>query len=193
MSSNKSMHYASSDWHLDHFRALELNARPFTTLEAQADAFFAEANALPDNATLYLLGDLVIRDSVSALETFLQRFKSTLNLVFIPGNHDHRLAKVYAKYGLCTPYLEISHQLQKLCLMHFPLTEWNRGQYGSIHLFGHCHGRYEHPGRALDVGWDVEQRIFSLDELIAKALRKPIYQPCHDKNNGLLTASDVRG
>lgn len=184
------MQYITSDTHLDHERALTLNKRPFNTLVEFEDHFFKQANALPDKATLYILGDFVVMSNVTNLRRLLDRFKPTLNLVFTPGNHDHRLSPIFAEYGKVSPIVQIKHFKRKVVLSHMPMTEWNEGQYGAIHFFGHCHGRYEHHGKSLDVGWDAHQRILPLEEAMWMADVRPIYQPCHNQNNGIV---DPRG
>jgi calcineurin-like phosphoesterase family protein len=186
------MHYATSDTHLDHAKVLTLNNRPFSTLAEFEDHFFKQANALPDNATLYILGDFVVQHRPENLRRLLNRFKPALKLVFTPGNHDHRLSHVFAEYGQTSPIIEIKHFKRKVVLSHMPMTEWNQGHHGAIHLFGHCHGRYKHHGKSLDIGWDTQQRIYSLDEAIALADQNPIFQPCHSQNNGLLHVPEKR-
>lgn len=180
------MQFVTSDLHLDHFRAIEFNNRPFSSLAEMQSKIIAEINSLPDNAVLYILGDTFVKDSQSAAKGVLSQIKPTIKLVFCLGNHDHRLEKVFALYGEVHRILEVKHFKRKIVMGHMPMHEWNQGQYGSLHFYGHCHGRWQAPGKCTDVGWDVKQRILSLDEAIEMADQWPIFQPCHDINNGKL-------
>lgn len=45
-------------------------------------------------------------------------------------------------------------------LMHFPLAIWNKGHHNRVMLYGHVHGSFQHPGRALDVGMDNAFKMF---------------------------------
>ncbi len=101
------------------------------------------------------------------------------------GNHDHRMDKVYAEFGEVHRLLEVKHNGVKIVMCHFPMYEWNQGNCGAIHTYGHTHGLFKKMGKVLDVGWDAHGRILTLEEVIEIADKKVIYQPCHNKNNGL--------
>lgn len=182
--------FITSDLHIDHKKVIEFNDRPFTSVEEMRDALLEEINALPPNATLYVLGDTVVRGNRESLRWFLNRIRRDIKLVWVLGNHDDGLESVFADYGQVNYLLHLKHGDKAIVMCHYPLTEWRRGQHGAIHFFGHCHGRFEHHGKSLDVGWDVHRRILSLDEAIAMADAKPIFQPCHDQHNGLLTTAE---
>lgn len=72
---------------------------------------------------------------------------------------------------------------------HFPWTVWDKAHHGRIHLYGHVHGNYTNPSRALDVGIDNIKKIkgnfepFSEKE-ISKYMKGRIYQKVshHNKN-----------
>lgn len=178
------MQYVTSDLHLDHENAIRMNRRPFESLQQMQDSIIAEINALPDNAVLYILGDTFVRDSAQNAHRILSQIKRTLTIKWCLGNHDRRMAKVFAEYGSVHLILEVKYFSKKIVMSHMPMHEWNQGQYGSLHFYGHCHGRWQAPGRCIDIGWDVEQRILPLDEAVKMAEKFPIFQPCHDQNNG---------
>lgn len=185
--------YITSDLHLDHEKVIKFNKRPFQSIGEMQTVLLEEINALPENATLYVLGDTVIRSNRDALRWFLNRIRRDIKLVWVLGNHDDALESVFAEYGEVHYLLHLKHGDKSLVLSHYPMTEWRRGQFGAIHLHGHCHGQFENHGKSLDVGWDVHQGILSLDVAIAIADTKPIFQPCHDRNNGLLSVTQKEG
>lgn len=100
------------------------------------------------------------------LESILPRLNG--KIVLIRGNHDPRKGdSVFRKYGheVHEMYtLSVSKQLIVFC--HYPLVSWNKSHYGSIMLHGHCHGKYNGPGRILDIGWDVYGKPMDLQEII---------------------------
>jgi calcineurin-like phosphoesterase family protein len=54
-----------------------------------------------------------------------------------------------------------------IVLCHYPMAHWDRRHYGSWHLFGHCHGRFEVMGLAYDVGVDNNDFYpVSLDQVV---------------------------
>jgi len=57
-------------------------------------------------------------------------------------------------------------------------------QHGGYHLYGHTHGNYQHPGRAMDVGIDSrpngDMRPWSWEE-IDEILSKKEAMPHHGK------------
>lgn len=178
--------FITSDLHLDHEKAIYFNKRPFISVEEMQEKILGEINALPDNSTLYVLGDTVIRSNREALKRFLNRIRRDITLVWVLGNHDDGLESVFEQYGKVHYLLHVKHKDKSLVMCHYPLTEWRKGQYGAIHFYGHCHGRHEHHGKSLDVGWDVHKKILSLNEAVELANAKPTHQPCHNKNNGLI-------
>ena len=54
----------------------------------------------------------------------------------------------------------------RLVLFHYPLSEWNAGHNGSIHLYGHIHANIANVrGKALNVGYDLHGKILSFEEI----------------------------
>lgn len=179
------MEFVTSDLHLDHDNVIAYCDRPYKDIVEMRTNIIAEINALPDGAVLYILGDFTVGSKKAKLRQILDDVKKTIKLIFVLGNHDHRLADVFKEYGEVHYLLEIKYNDVKVVMCHFPMYEWNRGQHGSIHMHGHTHGNFKAPGKIVDVGWDCYKRILTLQEAFELADRHPIYQPCHNKNNGL--------
>ena len=57
-------------------------------------------------------------------------------------------------------YLEVQIDGKVICLLHYPMQEWNDRHKKSYHLFGHVHGRIPHGNSKLDVGMDYAYKIF---------------------------------
>jgi len=87
-------------------------------------------------------------------------------IVVLLGNHEkclkgalNRLNEAQMADGritlLHTPYLEVDCADVPFILSHYPLRSWNGRNHGTIHLFGHCHGKMADSGLSTDVGVDT--------------------------------------
>lgn len=170
--------FFTSDLHFYHKSILSFakEFRPFQDLDEMRQHFIDEINATcQPTDILYHLGDLYFGKSPEQLREILSEIKCRLH--FIRGNHDHNNnVKVMREFGHVEDYLELKVNGTKLILCHYPLTFWNSAHYGSSHLFGHMHGRYQAPGRAIDVGWDAHGKILSIEEALELCRAKPIHE-----------------
>ena len=125
------------------------------------------------------------------------------NIVHILGNHCNKIAnnvtlsngvKAQDVFESVHPYLELSvsssvYGKQSYNLFHFPLSIWNKGHHGRIHLFGHVHGSNAGEGRMLDVGVDNafklfgEYRPFSQEDINKYIEDKEFVQKSHHNKN----------
>ena len=102
--------------------------------------------------------------------------------VLVLGNHDEAIKKHKdellamkkqdgnALFEEICEYKEITVQQGqdkfRLVLFHYPLSEWNAGHHGSIHLYGHIHANIANiKGKALNVGYDLHGKILSFEEI----------------------------
>lgn len=72
------------------------------------------------------------------------------------------LLDVYSQdiFNSVNDYLEIIINGRKICMMHYPIDEWNDMRKNSIMLHGHIHGEKKYIKNRLDVGIDNAYRIF---------------------------------
>lgn len=96
-------------------------------------------------------------------------------------------------FKLVTPYLELTvadHSGKRTyCLMHFPITIWNKAHHDRVHLYGHVHGGYTAMNRSMDVGIDNAKRLLGeyrpfSEEEVSKYMkgREYIAMSHHNKN-----------
>lgn len=98
--------------------------------------------------------------------------------IFIFGNHDKGMRSdcIRKHFEVMTTYLEVYHNKQLICMMHYPLGEFNKCHHGAFHIHGHCHGNYKPPVpcRIMDVGVPcINYTPISLDAIIAKLSPMP--------------------
>ena len=147
--------FVISDTHFGHGNIIQLAKRPHENAPVMNKALIDNWNSVVTaRDTVYHLGDFGWRDediNVDVLSAL--RYD---RLIFIRGNHDsgitlHHMAMMGAEIR---EYCEIPYpgvKGRKICMFHYPISDWNGKFHGSIHLHGHTHsdmyGTPEVPGR----------------------------------------------
>jgi calcineurin-like phosphoesterase family protein len=144
--------YFTADTHFGHAGILHACGRPFASI-GEHDELVAEAwNAtVRPGDTVYHLGDFAIGTAEAAAAIF-RRLNGRKCLIV--GNHDrraHRLPWAEQHEGIYETSVEGRH----LVLCHYPMRSWARCYRGSLHLYGHTHGRLPGTTQSADVGVDV--------------------------------------
>lgn len=156
------------------------SVRDFNTVEEMNQVLIDGINnTVKEDDWLIHLGDFTF-GGIDKIWEFRKRI-NTKNIILILGNHDTNIAnnrelenwtkesdrRQYAQQAFSSvhPYLELSvsssvYGKQSYNLFHFPLSIWNKGHHGRIHLFGHVHGSNAGEGRMLDVGVDNAFKLF---------------------------------
>ncbi len=117
------------------------------------------------------LGDMFFSPK-DKCEAILSELKGTI--IHLAGNHSKVLRNQLSE-NQCHDYFEFSFDGNLIVLNHYPMRVWNRSHYSnSYHFFGHCHGHLEPYRNSLDVGWDVHQRLLSLQEAIELAKKSTL-------------------
>ncbi|MBO5557044.1 MAG: metallophosphoesterase [Oscillospiraceae bacterium] len=132
-----------SDLHLDHGRLIDVDKRPFASLEEMNEALIQNWNRVvqPEDLT-YILGDFCYGDGMRWRE-LLSRLEG--RKVLIRGNHDAP-ASVEAARDLLEAvddYMEIRDRDRKVVLCHYPIVCYRDLLLGSVHLYGHVHAAYD--------------------------------------------------
>lgn len=153
------MIFFTSDLHFNHKNLVlgtsqwldKSQCRPFNTIEEHNRIIINGINSVTSaNDTLYILGDYAFGDK-SLFPSFISNINCR-NLILVYGNHDE--PKYVSKLFQQThKYLEIYINNQMIVMFHYPISDWNKRESGSIHLFGHCHQKFDttHKGKMLDV------------------------------------------
>lgn len=135
------MIYFTSDLHYGHKAAINLSQRPFETIEEMNETLIQRWNAkVKQNDTVYILGDLSFRIPVDEAIVFIRKLHG--KKILIKGNHDKKYdASLFEE--ICD-FKEINIYQQSFSLMHYPMLEWPKSRYGSIHLHGHQHNNKDY-------------------------------------------------
>lgn len=134
------MIYFTSDLHLGHKNILKLCNRPFSTIEEMDICLIENWNSrVTNNDTVYILGDLMFRNSVPP-EEYLSKLKGKKHL--IRGNHDRDWMKKVDidKYFVSNENLSfISDGKHRITICHYPMMSWPHMSTNGYMIFGHIH------------------------------------------------------
>jgi len=162
----------TADTHFGHEGAIGHSRRPFNDAP-EMDRLLVEAwNAtVGPRDTVYHLGDFAHKSSPERCAEVFAQLRGRKHL--IRGNHDRRRT-------LVLPWESIHDRLtirlsgHKIVLDHFPMRSWDSAYHGSLHMFGHVHGKFEGTSQSCDVGVDVWQyRPVTLDEILLRLAANP--------------------
>lgn len=181
--------FVTSDLHFGHRNILTFNAqtRPFNSIAEMDDYLIKHWNSVvsPED-TVYNLGDFSFYRSFEKTKNILDKLNG--KHILIKGNHDQvitknadRLLNGIKEDGnpyLCGiyNYFELQVNNTMVVMFHYPISEWNRMHYGSVHLYGHLHdslapedGIY----RLCNVGYDNLGKITNLNSLVEALTNYP--------------------
>jgi len=146
--------YYTADTHFRHYGILDIDNRPFSSLEEMENEIIRRWNRhVRPRDTVWFLGDFALGSTKAAAE-ILARLNGRKHLVW--GNHDGKVRKLPG-WESSQPYAEIREGDDFLCLHHYAQRTWRDLQRGAFHLFGHSHGWLMPQCRSIDVGimcWD---------------------------------------
>jgi calcineurin-like phosphoesterase family protein len=150
------MIYFTSDTHFGHKNIIKYCKRPFGGVEEMDEEMVSRWNAVVrDRDTVYHLGDFGMGRGVADV---VNRLKGKIMLV--PGDHDGVILGMALgdKIRIGGMIEQVALSNGALCVLcHYPMMRWRISHYGSIHLFGHCHGGLEGEGLSFDVGVDCNE------------------------------------
>lgn len=107
----------------------------------QDEAIIKNWNAVvPKDAKVFHLGDFTFYNDQGPIINIMDRLNGEIFL--INGNHEngvHKNRDVKSRFSLIRDYMEISVGNQRICMMHYPIHEWNQAHRGAWMLHGHTH------------------------------------------------------
>jgi calcineurin-like phosphoesterase family protein len=164
----------TADLHFGHENIVTLfeEKRPFASIEEHDEELVRRWNeAVSPDDEVYVVGDFSYRCHPRRMKDLFERLRGTKHL--IRGNHDNG-ATDSLRWASRHDMLRFSPEGVQMFLCHYPCLSWPGSHKGSIHLFGHVHGRTQGVGRSMDVGVDVHgYRPVSLTEVLARMEKIP--------------------
>ena len=153
----------TSDTHWGHTNILKFCNRPFEHTHAHDEALIENwNNKVKQSDQVYHLGDVALC-APRKLVDILNRLNGRIS--FISGNHDktalrpqcrERFEEILEYKEITIQDQELDNKKQIIILFHYPLLTWNKKNWGSWHLHGHCHHTLpiDRKSARLDVGVD---------------------------------------
>ncbi len=182
--------YFIADMHFGDKRVMELDRRPFASVEEMDAELIRRWNAkVEDNDRVYVLGDFSAYSTERTVE-ILEQLKG--KKYFLRGNHDRQSGPSFeARFVRVGDYEELNADGHKVVLSHYPIAHWRGQRYGTVLIYGHTHAavdetlfrQYGEMCRAQDIRfyaynagcmfWNYEP--VSLKEMIAKREEEEIH------------------
>jgi len=166
------MIYITADNHFGHTNVIKYCKRPFSSVEEMDEVMIERWNSkVKRNDTVYHLGDFTLFGSKRALEYF-SKLNGQIYIITNWNHHDKNwIGKIVGRpEGMYQNTIYESKSLHHVRLIdtisyplglgkyivmcHYPIEEWDRKHYGSIHLHGHSHGNSRKIPNRYDVGVD---------------------------------------
>lgn len=141
------MNYYIADCHFFHKGVIHFDNRPFKTVEEMNDIMIENwNNAVNDNDTVYILGDLTCGATQEQIDKLFATLKG--NKVLIKGNHDKINFSKDARHGGkiigITDYMEVKDGPNYLILSHYPMLFYHGSQNKDYWMLcGHVHNNTE--------------------------------------------------
>lgn len=132
------MIFFTSDLHLGHENSIRFTERPFADVEQMNGTLIDNINeTVGERDELWVLGDFAFKIDMQQVRELRKRIKCK-HLHLVKGNHD----KDYSQetiFETVQDYKQLKTDYGAFILFHYPILEWNRAHYGSVHLHGHIH------------------------------------------------------
>lgn len=179
----------TSDLHIHHANVIKYCDRPYKDVDEMDAAIVKQWNSqVQDGDTVYVLGDFSLNPKWSKI--IVPQLKG--RKILISGNHDATFPHDWDKKGkwkkMVARYLEdgwfrvetsLNAVLESGLTVHMthmpPLVDGFDDRFAehrpkfhpkTIYLHGHLHNKYKRRGNMMDVGFDVELRLFSEQDII---------------------------
>lgn len=144
----------TSDWHFYHDKILDFHPKRLEIFGNDRSKVVEKMivywnNRVAKIDTVYVLGDLSF-GSVEEKRKLFSRLNG--NKVLILGNHDKIATEQERFFNHITQIKNMKFKKSihtclsenlEIIMCHFPLSEWEHVERGSIHLHGHCHGKQD--------------------------------------------------
>lgn len=158
-----------ADLHFGHASIIRNCNRPFASVEEMDREIVRRWNdaVKSDDDITYVLGDYG-RPGEDVLD-FRRLFHSLRGRkVLVVGNHDQRNdGRLHPELAALPWYLpprdilEVRDQAKRVILSHYAMRTWPASHHGSVHFYGHSHGRLPGHGFSRDVGVDCPDVDFT--------------------------------
>jgi len=143
------MYFWTADQHFGHANVLRFSNRPFDDLHHMHKELTKRHNEVvsPQDITIHV-GDFALVNNKAKAYEYLSKLNG--QHILLRGSHDKWMDKTY--HEIWEKTIEGKH----IIACHYAMLTFPRSHYDSWQVFGHSHGRLQHPllGKQYDVGVD---------------------------------------
>ena len=176
--------FFTSDLHFFHSKILSLREQFYDVNQMNNELISLWNNKVSKNDVVFYLGDFSFGKQNDTIE-ILKKLNG--HIIFICGNHDYKFKRGDYDNYLAYKCDIFEHSLpikiknengtfdiidnNHFVMCHFPIFEWNKMHYGSVHLYGHVHAKNLDDvlgGRAINVTYDFNHAILSIEDIYNK-------------------------
>ncbi len=150
--------YFTADSHFGHAAIIKLCNRPFAGLTEHDQALIEAWNSVVQPSdTVWHLGDFAYKQSPKLIRRIFDQLHGTKHVIL--GNHDtkgpaKRTGTEQLPWASQQHYAEVVEDGQRIIMFHYGMRTWPGMHCGSVHLYGHSHGRLPGTRQCIDVGVD---------------------------------------
>ena len=134
------MNYYIADLHFGHKRCIEMDQRPFSSVEEMDETLISNwNNKVNEHDDVYIIGDFSYKAVKEATE-YLKQLKGHKHLIV--GNHDLKLIhdqQAFNCFESVDYFLQIQDGREIIYLCHYPMAEWPYYHRNTYHIYGHIH------------------------------------------------------
>lgn len=148
----KSKTFFTADLHFGHARIMTFCNRPFESVDQMDKTLISNWNEIvPHGSTVYIIGDFAMYDHAKYIHQLNGK------KILIEGNHDKMSLEVKKLFTEVHPFLRRNFFGHDITLCHYAMKSWANSIHGSLHAYGHSHGRIKEYDDILscDVGVDL--------------------------------------
>jgi calcineurin-like phosphoesterase family protein len=159
--------FFTADTHFGHHNIIGSCQRPFRSVAEMDGALIANWNAVVRSTDeVWHLGDFAFSKDGGYIAGVFARLNGRKHIVL--GNHDHRHTQALP-WASVQRLVGIKLDKRLIVLCHYAMRTWPSAHYGSLHLYGHSHGKLPGTPQSCDIGVDCwDYRPVSLDEIRAR-------------------------
>lgn len=157
--------FFTSDLHFGHENIIKLCNRPYQSTPDMDEILISNWNNRVRNSDIvYVLGDFAWKH---IHEPYLKKLNG--RKILIRGNHDESYQYEHASWHAIYDLHELYLNKHSLVLCHYAMRTWKGRNRGSLHLYGHSHGRMPADSQSCDVGVDCwDYKPVSFEEIKAR-------------------------
>ena len=162
------MIWFTSDTHFSHYNIIKYCDRPYSWEEHDEVLIENWNSVVGKKDRVFHLGDFGFGSPDKLYKNVACRLNGKITL--IRGSHDKNV-----KHPLSTRFRDIfivhflKDRKKEIFLSHHSHRVWPKSYHGSLHLYGHSHGRLPPYGASMDVGVDCNEfKPISFDYVVEK-------------------------